>query len=145
MANNPINLIDLEGLEFISAEEGRNIASVAALWINVIRREGAGGTSSRASGVDCSGLVWLVYNEAGYPYEYAKVSSFVQKEEFGKINDLPRPGDVIIYPGHMGIYSLEGKIIHASLTMQKVYKDNIFPGVVAYYRYKITCDENEKR
>lgn len=67
------------------------------------------GKKSR-NGADCSGSVWSIYNEAGYPYPYQNTSGFGSLKEF---RTLPsgaelRVGDVVHYGGHMAVYAGKG-------------------------------------
>ena len=77
------------------------------------------------SGFDCSGFVYYVFNQAGYPlsrsmtYQY-KAGTPVSKDEL-------QPGDIVFFQNtyttgmsHVGIYSGNGKFIHAPSTGKTV-------------------------
>ncbi len=52
---------------------------------------------------DCSHLVHAIYERAGFPYSYANSSSlYAGKAEFERVA-RPQPGDLIVWPGHVGI------------------------------------------
>src|SRR5262245_30311812 len=61
-------------------------------------------TRSLPSGeVDCSHLVHNIYERAGFPYSYAPSSTlFAGAPEFRQVT-RPQPGDLIVWPGHVGI------------------------------------------
>ena len=71
----------------------------------------AGGTSL-TNGADCSGFVMSVYKNFGINLPRSSYSqSTVGK---GVSYSDARPGDVIYYGGHVGIYIGNGQIVHAS-------------------------------
>lgn len=52
---------------------------------------------------DCSHLVHAIYERAGFPYVYASSSSlYAGIEEFRRVG-RPQPGDLVVWPGHVGI------------------------------------------
>jgi hypothetical protein len=52
---------------------------------------------------DCSHLVHAIYERAGFPYVYANSSSlFAGQQEFQRVA-RPQPGDLVVWPGHVGI------------------------------------------
>lgn len=69
-------------------------------------------------GFDCSGLVWYVFKEQGKALPRMADQQFLTGKKVNE-KDL-RPGDVVFFtttePGasHCGIYSGDGKFIHAS-------------------------------
>lgn len=70
------------------------------------------GGTSLTSGADCSGFVMAVYSHFGYKlprtsYSQSTVGSGVSYSE-------AKPGDIIYYGGHVGIYIGNGQIVHAS-------------------------------
>lgn len=75
-----------------------------------------GGTTPE--GFDCSGLVQYVFREAGIKLprtsaEQGKVGEYIEKEDL-------KPGDLVCFPGHIGIYIGEGQFLHAPDVGQKV-------------------------
>lgn len=97
------------------------------------------GGSSPSTGLDCSGLVYYAYNQAGMnlPRKTAKGYAFG-----GRV--IPRsqaqPGDLVAFTsnnyGHMGIYAGNGRIIDASGSRQQVVERSIWnaPHVFVTYR-----------
>jgi len=52
---------------------------------------------------DCSHLVHAIYERAGFPYPYANSSSlYAGQHEFQRVA-RPQPGDLVVWPGHVGI------------------------------------------
>ena len=68
-----------------------------------------GGTSS--SGVDCSGLVYLAHQAAGI--SVARQSGALGAGGKAVSAAEAKPGDVVCYSGHVGIYVGGGQMIHA--------------------------------
>ena len=76
----------------LTAEQGRAIAAAALAVEEPVR-----GTQ------DCSHLVHQIYSVAGYEYSYA--SSFDLYAGHGNFHRVqrPQPGDLITWPGHVGV------------------------------------------
>lgn len=89
--------------------KGQDIANFACKFIG--NPYVAGGTSL-TNGADCSGFVMAVYQNFGISLPRSSYSqSTVGK---GVSYSDARPGDVIYYGGHVGIYIGNGQIVHAS-------------------------------
>lgn len=89
--------------------KGQDIANYACKFIG--NPYVAGGTSL-TNGADCSGFVMAVYKNFGINLPRSSYSqSTVGK---GVSYADARPGDVIYYGGHVGIYIGNGQIVHAS-------------------------------
>lgn len=89
--------------------KGQDIANYACKFIG--NPYVAGGTSL-TNGADCSGFVMSVYKNFGISlprssYAQSTVGRAVSYSE-------AKPGDVIYYGGHVGIYIGNGQIVHAS-------------------------------
>jgi RHS repeat-associated protein len=134
--NNPLSAIDPSGMELISLQEGIKIVNDANTWIDVPY-----GSSNSRNGIDCSHLVYQVYNESSFPYPYAQTKNFPPSDKFKSVSS-PQEGDVILYSKHMGIYT-GGKIISAQSGAGKVMLGEIswFKSFVGYYRYDKTCTD----
>lgn len=97
------------------------------------------GGSSPSGGLDCSGLVYHAYNQAGMnmPRKTAKGYTFG-----GRIisQSQAQPGDLVAFTGnnygHMGIYTGNGRIIDASSSQGRVVERSIWnaPHVFVTYR-----------
>ena len=52
---------------------------------------------------DCSHLVHAIYTHAGFPYSYVDSSDlYVGTADFQRVAH-PQPGDLVVWPGHVGI------------------------------------------
>jgi cell wall-associated NlpC family hydrolase len=52
---------------------------------------------------DCSHLVHAIYLRAGFPYPYASSSDlYAGADDFQRVT-RPQPGDLVVWPGHVGI------------------------------------------
>lgn len=70
------------------------------------------GGTSLTNGADCSGFTWAVYQHFGYSIPRTSGSQRNVGREVSYSE--AQPGDIICYPGHVGIYIGGGKIVHAS-------------------------------
>lgn len=60
-------------------------------------------TRARDSDNDCSHLVHTIYQQAGFTYSYAPSSDlFAGVEGFQRVKK-PKPGDLVVWRGHVGI------------------------------------------
>src|SRR5215469_7010116 len=76
----------------LTAEEGRSI--VTAAW---------GQSSSSGETQDCSHLVHEIYRTAGFEYSYvSSIEMYAGNKSFARVK-FPHAGDLIVWPGHMGI------------------------------------------
>jgi hypothetical protein len=76
----------------LTAEEGRAIADAA-----LGQEQPARGTQ------DCSHLIHEIYESAGFEYPYASsFELFAGNENFARVR-YPHAGDLIVWPGHVGI------------------------------------------
>lgn len=76
----------------LSPKEGRAIVNVA--WQQELPAQGV---------QDCSHLVHEIYENAGFAYPYASsFEIYAGNENFVRVK-YPRPGDLIAWPGHVGI------------------------------------------
>lgn len=89
--------------------KGQDIANYACKFIG--NPYVAGGTSL-TNGADCSGFVMSVYKNFGISLPRSSYSQSTAGK--GVSYSDARPGDVIYYGGHVGIYIGNGQIVHAS-------------------------------
>lgn len=71
------------------------------------------GGNSLTTGTDCSGFTSLVYAHFGYSIGRTDVAQRSAGVAVASLADA-EPGDIICYPGHVGIYIGNGTIVHAS-------------------------------
>ncbi|HYM78853.1 MAG TPA: NlpC/P60 family protein [Candidatus Dormibacteraeota bacterium] len=58
---------------------------------------------SPGGGHDCSHLVHSIYQRAGFPYTYADSDDIYAGTEGFRRVSRPQPGDLVVWPGHVGI------------------------------------------
>lgn len=71
------------------------------------------GGTSLTNGADCSGFVLAVYAHFGVSLPHSATADRNMGTAVGSIAEA-RPGDLVCYPGHVGIYIGNGQIVHAS-------------------------------
>ena len=89
---------------------------------------------SSLSGMDCSGLVAYAYEAAGIDVprtssQQAAAGTSISKSEL-------QPGDLVVWPGHIAIYSGDGKIIDASDSKQQVVEREIWGNPTDFVTYR---------
>ena len=80
---------------------------------------------------DCSGLTMRSYETIGIKTPRISGDQAAKYTEVSKANALP--GDLMHWPGHVGIYAGNGKVYHASSTQGKVVLTNVW-GSPSYHR-----------
>ena len=64
--------------------------------------------AARSAGRDCSHLVHVIYQRAGFPYKYADSEDLYAGVEGFQRVPRPQPADIVVWHGHVGI------VIHPS-------------------------------
>lgn len=92
-----------------------------------------GGTSP--SGFDCSGLMYYIFRQNGISVPHSSSAIAGGGSSVGNLSQA-QPGDIICYPGHVGVYIGSGQIIHAPTSgdVVKISSANILP-ITAIRRY----------
>ena len=64
---------------------------------------------------DCSGFVYYIFQHFGVTLSASSSDYYYSPEEFGTVvkESEAKPGDIISWEGHVGIYIGDGKVIHA--------------------------------
>lgn len=75
---------------------------------------------------DCSRFVHEIYRRAGLPYHFRSTADLSQAPEFDVLEeDEAKPGDLMLFRGHVGLVDKDGKIISATKVRSKKQKSTI--------------------
>lgn len=75
---------------------------------------------------DCSHFVYEVYRRAGLPFAFHSTAGLSEAREFDLLPEKDaRPGDLMLFRGHVGIVDNKGKIISALRTRHRRRKSSI--------------------
>lgn len=90
--------------------------------------------SSPSTGFDCSGLVSYALSQAGIdaPHSSSRIAdagTSISRSEL-------RPGDVVVYPGHVAIYAGDDQIIDASSSKDRVVERGMWGSPSGYVTFR---------
>ena len=90
------------------------------------------GGTSLTRGTDCSGFVRGVY--AHFGISMPRTSYYMRRAGYEVSYSEIMPGDVICYPGHVGIYAGDGKIVNAIDEARGIGFSNVRPKSIVAIR-----------
>jgi cell wall-associated NlpC family hydrolase len=137
----------------IAEADGGKIVDQAVKWggtlyaPNVTSDKYKGAGAEMGKEADCSGSVWKIYCNAGYPYDYTTSTAFDTYSQrpnspFRKLSggEAPQRGDVVLYQGHMSVYAGHSMVWSAHKTGQRfaMFGVTFFSPLFRYYRYQIS-------
>lgn len=99
---------------------GQKIADYACQYVGYPYVSGG---TSLTNGADCSGFTYRVYSDFGY--SIPRTSYAQQNAGTGVDLSNAQPGDIVCYPGHVGIYIGNGSIVHASTQKTGIKISNV--------------------
>ncbi|MCG7310439.1 NlpC/P60 family protein [Brachybacterium sp. ACRRE] len=112
-----------------SSTSGSSIVAAARSQIGVHYNWGS---SNPSRGLDCSGLTTYAYSQAGK--SLPRTSSGQAAGGTRISQSQAQPGDIVHWPGHVGIYAGNNKVIDASGSRQQVIERTIWgsPTFISY-------------
>ena len=124
-----------EGTKLSTRDKGELLVQYATRFLGT--KYVWGGTDLR-EGTDCSGYTMRLYEKVGITiprtsYSQEKIGEEVEYED-------AQPGDLVLYPGHVGIYMGDNKMIHATDNFVKITDDCRYRKVLCIRR--IFTDED---
>ena len=124
-----------EGTKLSTRDKGELLVQYATRFLGT--KYVWGGTDLR-EGTDCSGYTMRLYEKVGITiprtsYSQENIGEEVEYED-------AQPGDLVLYPGHVGIYMGDNKMIHATDNFVKITDDCRYRKVLCIRR--IFTDED---
>ena len=113
-----------------AGHDGQSVADYACQFVG---NTYVWGGESLTNGADCSGFVKAVYAQFGVSLPHSSYS--LRYEGYAVSEGELKPGDLICYSGHVGIYIGNGQIVHASNAKDGIKISNYnYKPVVAFRR-----------
>lgn len=99
-------------------------AAIASYGLRFVGNPYVSGGNSLTNGTDCSGFVHLVY--ANFGISTPRQSGALAGGGRSVSDADKQPGDVVCYPGHVGIYIGNNQIVHASTAKTGIKVSNMY-------------------
>lgn len=103
---------------------GGSGSSIASYGLQFVGNPYVSGGNSLTSGTDCSGFVNLVH--AHFGISTPRQSGAIAGGGRAVSDSEKQPGDVVCYPGHVGIYIGNNQIVHASTPSTGIKVSNMY-------------------
>jgi cell wall-associated NlpC family hydrolase len=100
-----------------------NIVDHALFYVDQVPYRDGGKDSK--TGFDCSGLVWQVLKDAGFKVPYRTVAQLKRWTKPIEFADL-RPGDLVFYDRHVGVFVGNGQVVDSSMLTAKVARHDMW-------------------
>lgn len=107
-----------------SSSSGGGGSSIASYGLNFVGNPYVLGGNSLTNGTDCSGFVNLVH--AHFGISTPRSSGALAGGGRAVSDSEKQPGDVVCYPGHVGIYIGNNQIVHASTPSTGIKVSNMY-------------------
>ena len=117
----------------LSEEEKNNLrVAVANFAKQFVGNPYVYGGTSLTNGTDCSGFTMSVYANFGYSVPRASDAYYYIGKTVAESELLP--GDIVVYPGHVGLYTGGGMMVHAATPESGIVYAPMYPGYRIYKR-----------
>ncbi len=92
------------------------------------------GGDSPGEGFDCSGFVHWVHSQHGM--DIARTSGGIADGGRWISQKDARPGDIVVWSGHVGIYAGNGKVVDASGSKKRIVERSIWGSPKGFVTYR---------